>query len=122
MYDESRNGISSYHQHLPSERAPVPLAIHHTPFCFTFAFFPDASTPPVIDPSQLEQRLSAGLVSIALNAQKELCVLQKLGGVPLTTDEILKLIDIAVTKAKETNSLVEARLQEDWLGRKVEVR
>jgi len=108
--------------HLPSERAPVPLAIHHTPFCFTFAFFSDASTPPIIDPSQLEQRLSAGLVSIALNAQKELCVLQKLGGVPLSTDEILKLIDIAVRKAKETNCLVEARLQEDWLGRKVEVR
>jgi len=108
--------------HLPSERAPVPLAIHHTPFCFTFAFFPDASTPPIIDPSQLEQRLSAGSVSIALNAQKELCVLQKLGGVPLSTDEILNLIDVAVTKAKETNRLVEARLQEDWLGRKVEVR
>ncbi|KAF8804037.1 ribosomal protein S5 domain 2-like protein [Phlegmacium glaucopus] len=108
--------------HLPSERAPVPLAIHHTPFCFTFAFFPDASTPPIIDPSQLEQRLSAGLLSIALNAQKELCVLQKLGGVPLSTDEILKLIDVAVMKAKETNRLVEARLQEDWLGRKVEVR
>ena len=113
---------TEYHQHLPSERAPVPLAIHHTPFCFTFAFFPDASTPPIIDPSQLEQRLSAGLLSIALNAQKELCVLQKLGGVPLSTDEILKLVDVAVTKAKETNRLVEGRLQEDWLGRKVEVR
>lgn len=113
---------AKYQQHLPSERAPVPLAIHHTPFCFTFAFFPDASTPPVIDPSQLEQRLSAGLLSIALNAQKELCVLQKLGGVPLSTDEILRLVDVAVTKAKETNRLVEARLQEDWLGRKVEVR
>lgn len=113
---------AEYHQHLPSERAPVPLAIHHTPFCFTFAFFPDASTPPIIDPSQLEQRLSAGLLSIALNAQKELCVLQKLGGVPLSTDEILSLVDIAVTKAQETNRFVEARLKEDWLGRKVEVR
>ena len=87
-YDKSKNRILSYHQHLPSERAPVPLAIHHTPFCFTFAFFPDASTPSIIDPSQLEQRFSAGLMSIALNAQKELCVLQKLGGVPLSTDEI----------------------------------
>jgi exosome complex component RRP45 len=57
-----------------------------------------------------------------LNAQKELCVLQKLGGVPLSIDEILKLIDVAVIKAKEMDRLVEARLQEDWLGRKVEVR
>jgi hypothetical protein len=45
----------------------------------------------IIDPSQLEQRLSAGLVSIALNAQKELCVLQKLGRVPISTDEILQV-------------------------------
>lgn len=76
----------------------------------------------MLDPSHLEQRLSAGLVSIALNAQKEICVLQKLGGVPLGTDDILQLVEIAVTKAKETSNLVEARLKEDWAGRKVEVR
>ncbi|KAF8063452.1 ribosomal protein S5 domain 2-type protein [Lyophyllum atratum] len=107
--------------HEPTERAPIPLAIHHTPFCFTFAFFPDPSIPPVIDPTQLEQRLSAGLLSIALNAQRELCVLQKLGGVPLDTDEVLKIVNVAVQKAKELNATVDARLREDWAGRKVEV-
>ncbi|KAG6902136.1 hypothetical protein C0995_003893 [Termitomyces sp. Mi166 len=108
--------------HEPTERAPIPLAIHHTPFCFTFAFFPDSTIPPVLDPSQLEQRLSAGLISIALNAQRELCVLQKLGGVPLEPDEVLKIVAIAVQKAKELNSIVDARLREDWEGRHVEVR
>jgi exosome complex component RRP45 len=68
-------------QHLPTERAPVPLAIHHIPFCFTFAFFPNATTPPVLDPLQLEQRLSAGLVSNLRST--------KTGGVPLGTDDIL---------------------------------
>ena len=91
-------------------------------FCFTFAFFSDQSIPPVLDPSQLEQRLSAGLISIALNAQKEICVLQKLGGVPLGVDGILHLVDISVNKAKEMHGLVEASLREDWIGRKVEVR
>lgn len=109
-------------QHLPTERAPVPLAIHHSPFCFTFAFFPDASTPPVLDPSQLEQRLSAGLVSIALNAQKEICVLQKLGGVPLGADDIVRLVEIVVVKAREMHNLVETRLQQDWAGRNIEIR
>ncbi|KAJ3570700.1 hypothetical protein NP233_g4222 [Leucocoprinus birnbaumii] len=108
--------------HPPAERAPVPLAIHHTPFCFTFAFFPDETTSPVLDPSQLEQRLSAGLFSIALNAQKEICVLQKLGGIPLPHEEILRLVNISVEKAKELNDFIEARLTEDWLDRKVEVR
>lgn len=95
--------------------------MHHTPFCFTFSFYPDPETPPVLDPSQLEQRLSAGLLSIALNAQRELCVVQKLGGVPLATDEIMKLVNISVTKAKELNLLVDTRLKEDWAGRRVEV-
>ncbi|KAG6841172.1 hypothetical protein C0991_001097 [Blastosporella zonata] len=108
--------------HQPTERAPIPLAIHHTPFCFTFAFFSDPAIPPVIDPTQLEQRLSAGVLSIALNAQRELCVLQKLGGVPLDTEEVLKIVNIAVQKAKELNNIVDARLKEDWAGRKVEVR
>lgn len=109
-------------KHPATERAPVPLAIHHTPFCFSFAFFPDATISPVLDPSQLEQRLSAGLFSIALNAQKEICVIQKLGGVPLENEEILQLVNVSVEKAKELHGLVEARLTADWLNRKVEVR
>lgn len=109
-------------QHKPTERAPIPLAIHHTPFCFTFAFYPDPAIPPVIDPTQLEQRLSAGLLSIALNAQRELCVLQKLGGVPLATDEVMQIVQVAVQKAKELNNIVNDRLTEDWGTRKVEVR
>lgn len=76
----------------------------------------------MLDPSHLEQRLSAGLMSIALNAQKELCVIQKAGGVPLEPDEIVKIIDVAVVKVKELDKLVEARLAEDWKGRTVEVR
>ena len=49
-------------------------------------------------------------------------MLQKLGGVPLAMDEILRIVDVAVGKAKELDKLVEARLREDWAGRKVEVR
>ncbi|KIK81442.1 hypothetical protein PAXRUDRAFT_807997 [Paxillus rubicundulus Ve08.2h10] len=108
--------------HSPDERAPLPLAIHHTPFCITFAFFPDPATRPVVDPSLLEQRLSAGLLSIALNAQREICVLQKAGGVPTAPDELLRLLTVAVNLARDLDKLVEARLREDWAGRKVEVR
>lgn len=76
----------------------------------------------MLDPSLLEQRLSAGVLSIALNAQRELCVVQKAGGVSLTPDEVLRIIDVAVQKAKELDMLVEKRLQEDWATRHVEVR
>ncbi|KAG6375112.1 hypothetical protein JVT61DRAFT_3307 [Boletus reticuloceps] len=97
-------------------------AIHHTPFCVTFAFFPDPTTRPVVDPSLLEQRLSAGAMSIALNAQREICVLHKVGGVLTAPDEILQLLNVAVGIAKELDQLVEARLREHWAERKVEVR
>ncbi|KZP16466.1 ribosomal protein S5 domain 2-like protein [Athelia psychrophila] len=126
--------------HAPTERAPVPLSIHHTPFCNTFAFFPpspssiaaqDSQDPlssplqiPILDPSHLEQRLCTGTLSIALNAQREICVLQKLGGVPLGAEEVLLAVEVAVRRAKEMNEWVDGRLREDWEGRKgsVEVR
>ncbi|KAI0086815.1 ribosomal protein S5 domain 2-like protein [Irpex rosettiformis] len=108
--------------HHPSERAPVPLSMHHTPYCFTFACFPDPEIPTIIDPTNLEQRLSLGLLSVALNAQRELCVVQKAGGVPLSPDEVMQMIDQAVAKAKELDRIVEQSLKEDWAGRHVEVR
>ncbi|KIM81533.1 hypothetical protein PILCRDRAFT_71784 [Piloderma croceum F 1598] len=115
--------------HAPTERAPVPLSIHHSPFCFTFAFFapsPSSQSVPItiLDPVHLEQRLSNGSISIALNAQREICVLQKLGGVPLGAEEVVGVVQVAVGKAKEMERLVESALKEDWEGRKggVEVR
>lgn len=96
--------------------------MHHTPYCFTFACFPDPEIPPILDPTNLEQRLSLGLLSVALNAQRELCVVQKAGGVPLSPDEVMQMIDQAVTKAKELDRVVEQSLKKDWAGRHVEVR
>ena len=42
-------------QHPPTERAPMPLSMHHTPFCLTFASFQDTSIPVILDPSRREQ-------------------------------------------------------------------
>lgn len=112
-------------QHSPLERAPIPLSIHHTPFCFTFAFFPptpqDSQTTIILDPTKLEQTLSSGLLSIALNAQREICVLQKHGGVPLDQDEILKVVKVACQRVKERDVLVEDALAKDWQQRKATV-
>jgi exosome complex component RRP45 len=112
-------------QHTPSSRAPVPLAIHHTPFCLTFAFFtPSSQSKPtcLLDPAHLEQRLCAGTLSLALNAQRELCVVHKAGGLPLAPEEVLKAVDVAVLKAKELDKFVDEQLRLDWAGRHVEVR
>lgn len=76
----------------------------------------------MVDPSLLEQRLSAGLMSIAMNAQREICVLHKAGGVPTASEEVLRLINVASGLVKDLDKLVDTRLREDWEGRKVEVR
>jgi exosome complex component RRP45 len=108
-------------QHPPTERAPMPLSMHHTPFCLTFAYFQDTSIPAILDPNRMEQRLSAGVMSIALNAHRELCVVQKAGGVPLSATEILRIIAVATEKSKELDKFVKERLEDDWKTRAVEV-
>lgn len=70
----------------------------------------------------LEETLAHGTLSIALNAQSEICVLVKNGGVPLEQEEVLNLIGIAVERVKEIDAFVERRLKEDWEGRRIEVR
>ena len=99
----------------------MPLSMHHTPFCLTFAYFQDTSILAILDPSRLERRLSAGVMSIALNAQRELCVVQKAGGVPLSPAEILRIVAVSTEKSKQLDKFVRERLEEDWKTRTVEV-
>jgi exosome complex component RRP45 len=75
-----------------------------------------------LDPVLLEESLAHGTLSIALNAQSEICVLQKNGGVPLDQEEVLRLIEVAVERVKEIEELVERQLKADWDRRKMEVR
>ena len=129
----------------------MPLAMHHTPICLTFAYLTPppshssssfASTsisqkdanqssssassamivPPILDPSRLEQTLATGTLSLALTAQRELCVVQKAGGVPIAPDEVLELMGTAIEKVKYLEELVETKLKLDWRQRVVEVR
>jgi exosome complex RNA-binding protein Rrp42 (RNase PH superfamily) len=50
--------------------------------------FTDSETPPILDPSQLGATLSSSAMTLAMNAQRELCMVQKAGGVPMAVDEI----------------------------------
>ncbi|KAH8823053.1 ribosomal protein S5 domain 2-like protein [Flagelloscypha sp. PMI_526] len=118
--------------HPASERAPLPLSMNHTPYCFTFVLFPPAKVPdigeddmepvPVLDPTTLESKLSNGKIVIALNAQRELMVVQKSGGLPLSEEQTLNIIDVAVERAKDMDSLVNRVMKEDWDTRVVEFR
>jgi len=107
--------------HSPEERAPMPLSMHHTPICVTFALFED-STAPVLDPSHLETQLATTTLHLALNSQKELCVVHKAGGMPLTVEEIMRCVKIATDRVKVLSNQLTQELETDWKGRVVEIR
>lgn len=85
------------------------MTLHHTPICLTFGIFElNVSNKPsiVLDPSHLEEQLSTGTVTLALNPQKEICVVNKSGGVPLSIDEIMRVVKVGSQKVKEVDQLI----------------
>jgi exosome complex component RRP45 len=138
--------------HPPESRAPVPLAFHHSPYSLTFALYtvPTGETKgegrivALLDPAGLEATLAQGTLSVALNAQKELCVVHKgliyssftsvyvpvltttstAGGVALSPQEVMQLVQVAVVEVQALDKTISKALDEDWKERKarVEVR
>ncbi|KAG8719618.1 hypothetical protein FRC08_002428 [Ceratobasidium sp. 394] len=106
--------------HDPDERAPVPLSLHHTPYCVSFAFLDEGL--PVLDPNHLETQLSQSSLNLALTPAREICTVQKAGGLALGADDMLHLVDLAARRAKELSTFVEKRLKEDLSSRVVEIR
>ena len=132
--------------HAPDSRAPVPLALHHTPFCVSFAFYRAASDSApgagagtragagggggassllprvLLDPAGLEQRLAHGTLNLALTAQRELAVVHKAGGLPLAPGVLMGAVQVAARRAKELEGWLDVRVREDWVQKTVEVR
>jgi exosome complex component RRP45 len=137
--------------HPAESRAPVPLAFHHSPYSLTFALYtvPTGETKgegrvvALLDPAGLEATLAQGTLSVALNAQKELCVVHKgvlstrsppvcvlelmtstAGGVALSPQEVMQLVQVAVVEVQALDKTISKALDEDWKERKarVEVR
>jgi exosome complex component RRP45 len=74
--------------HTLLEHDPVPLTVHHRPVSVTFALFALAGVKHLVDPTRKEQAVCNGTVSISINAHREVCGLQKFGGVAIQTDKV----------------------------------
>lgn len=46
----------------------------------------------VVDPEWKEEKVQSGRITMTLNAHRELCAIQKAGGVPLSVDQILEYV------------------------------
>lgn len=135
------------------ERVPVPLAIHHTPLCVTFAIFNNLTSPSssttkaekddddqhlidntsasaptstnstvaLLDPSLLEESLAHSKLTLVLNAQREICVLDKSYGSPIQPQTLLDLINLGLRRIQELTERLEEALKQDAQTRVVEV-
>jgi len=95
--------------HKLTERAPVPLSVHHTPVCVTFGMVKGVEQV-LVDPTDREELVMHGRITYALNAHEELCVVHKLGGLPLSIDQLLECSHIAAAKAKSLVGLMQKAL------------
>jgi len=107
--------------HSLEERVPVPLAIHHTPICLTFAFFGESNLT-VLDPSRIELQMCSGTLTITLNAQREICVLTKAGGQPMGIDEVMRIVHLGAERVQEIDQVVNSSLKGDLKRRAIDLR
>lgn len=91
----------------------MPLSLHHSPYCITFALF---GRTTILDPSLLETQLCTGILTLTLNAQNEICVFNKAGGEALSVEEIMRIVGIAKKRVAEIDSTVRAALKKAEAG------
>lgn len=99
------------------ERDPIPLCIHHMPICVSFAFF-QLGKYLLVDPTEREERVKDGLLVVAMNKHRELCIIQSSGGIMLFKDQVLKCCRIASVKVAEITELIQKALENDVQARK----
>ncbi|KAN0129014.1 ribosomal protein S5 domain 2-like protein [Lactarius tabidus] len=122
------HGTGEVTVYAPSVRAPVPLALHHTPFCMSFAFYSEGKPPEqskvrmLLDPAGLELRLAHGVLVLVLTAQRELAVVHKAGGLPLAPETLIGAVEVAARRARELETWLDVHVHEDWARKNVEVR
>jgi len=97
-------------KHPLDENETVPLSVHHIPVSVSFGLFNDNNKAiAIIDPTEREEQVMDGSISIAINKFNEICGIQKGGGAGLTSEELFKLIGIASERANEiTGKIVKA--------------
>nr|XP_037287741.1 LOW QUALITY PROTEIN: exosome complex component RRP45-like [Rhipicephalus microplus] len=101
--------------HNPRDREPVPLHLHHYPFLVCFAFYDDGKTV-LTDPTDLEERIAEGLLSIAANAHEEICLLHQ-RGCTVRKDLVLLCSRLASVRAKTLATMIKAEIAKDDEGR-----
>ncbi|XP_057536429.1 exosome complex component RRP45A-like [Amaranthus tricolor] len=96
--------------HPPQVREPCALIIHHLPIAVTFAFMTQDNIL-VIDPSYYEEAIMKGRMTVTLNANEDVCAIQKAGEVGIGASVIIQCLRIAAVKAVEITGKLETAVK-----------
>lgn len=91
--------------HLPEEREPIPLIIHHLPVAVTFGFIGKENTV-VIDPTHYEETVMGGRMTATLNTNGDVCAIQKAGGEGVMQSVVMQCLRIASVKAGDITTKI----------------
>ncbi|KAL4355377.1 hypothetical protein GQ457_06G014300 [Hibiscus cannabinus] len=95
--------------HPPEIRDPVPLIVHHLPIAITFGFFDERVM--VIDPTHNEEAVMAGRMIATINANGDICAIQKAGGEGVDQRVIMQCLQLATTKAVDITKQIKAAVE-----------
>ncbi|XP_058008879.1 exosome complex component RRP45A isoform X2 [Hevea brasiliensis] len=85
--------------HPPEVKEPLPLIVHHLPIAVTFAFFNSEHTM-LIDPTHNEEAVMGGRMTVTVNANGDICAIQKAGGEGVTQSDIMRCLRLASRNAE----------------------
>ncbi|MBA0677971.1 hypothetical protein Goari_019341 [Gossypium aridum] len=89
-------------------RDPLPLIVHHLPIAITFGFFIDENVV-VIDPILNEEAVMAGRMIATVNANGDICAIQK-AGEGVSQRVIMQCLQLAITKAADITKQIKAAI------------
>jgi len=119
--DEKEAGATSLPTIIPSiVKEATPLPLHHTPLAISFALIPgdnlasvgSTSIAVITDPTDREELVQHGAVTIAMNIHSEVCLLDFGGGCEIPPSTLKECWMIAQAATKQLCHFFERTLQE----------
>lgn len=98
--------------HSWKDQEPAPLAIHHTPVSVTFGFLEtEDGEVSVVDPSEEEELVLSGTMSVSMNGHGDICSIQKPGGCAIEVDTMLRCMSLAAIRSRELILQIEGEVK-----------
>lgn len=66
----------------------------------------------MVDPNLKEEQCMDGRMTFTLNSHREICAVQKAGGIPLSVGTILQCARIAAVKVEEITEIIQESLKQ----------